>query len=402
MSKKTTGAKKTIAGCLALTAILSSSVLPVYANDNLKENTSAVSLEKENSDILVDSKLKEFNNLDKVHKYLDFDYKVPDYIKSNFSSALIRTEKYNDGNKTLELRFANQTKGSNYGYGSESYTLYEFKGEPIHCLKDIKYGDDNSVSNIQVSSESKSLNSIDGIYITITADIQYAGDDSKENQRNGKDYSKFFVFNKDGVYYSVEAIDFDGEEELKTEINKIASSLKKPEELQSANYVIDTSSDGFYGMDIYDKDDLNKAIEYLGYTPKFITEINDDIKIEDCHIFHSDSYGSKMTTFQCDYKYKGKGMVVFIQEKDNDNYGYEEVAKNGYDLQTDWDNDTQKKVPVEKLKWDSVDIYKYFDDCDNKYIYQWKIGDMYYFFETYFDGEKENVDDIARTLFDAK
>ena len=155
-------------------------------------------------------------------------------------------------------------------------------------------------------------------------------------------------------------------------------------------------------MDIYDKDDLNKAIEYLGYTPKFLTKINDDIKIENCHIFHSDSYGRKMTTFQCNYSYKGKGIVVFIQEKDNDNYGYEDVEKNGYDLQTDWDNNTQKKVPVEKLNWDNVDIYKYFDDCDNKYIYQWKIGDMYYFFETYFDGEKENVDDIARTLFDAK
>ena len=68
------------------------SAIPVYAND-LNDN---VIVEKDNSvlssndqtvcniselslnnNILIDSKLKEFYNLDKVRKYIGFDYKVP-------------------------------------------------------------------------------------------------------------------------------------------------------------------------------------------------------------------------------------------------------------------------------------------------------------------------------------
>ena len=61
------------------------------------------------------------------------------------------------------------------------------------------------------------------------------------------------------------------------------------------------------------------------------------------YIYHDDSYGSTITTFQCNYSYKDKGIVVFIQEKGNDNYGYNEVATNGYVTETDYENNTTEK-----------------------------------------------------------
>lgn len=388
---------KRIVGIIALGLILNINyVNAAMAEGNYCINSGGCVIGRIESDILIDSKVKEFEDLSKVGKYLNFDYKVPDYIKDGSTVSLIRVMKADNGNSYLQLNFSTKTDKYNYGSFDNTQSLYVFDGDAVESIKNIYSDGRDDISNLKVSQTSKKLGSVAGSYVTINADIK-----NIDNVADGKENIKYFVFNKDGINYAVESVDFNGEDDLNTEINKIASSLKKPNELKNSNYIIDRNFYGFESLDIYDKDDFIKAVDYLGYTPKFVTSIKDDIKINSCDIFHSNSYGKEMTTFQCDYSYKNKGIVVFIQEKGNDNYRYEDIATNGYDLQKDYENNTTKKVPVEKLNWNNTDVYKYFDDCDNKYIYQWKIGDMYYFFETYFEGEKENVDDIAKVLFEA-
>ncbi|HCW52483.1 MAG TPA: hypothetical protein DG753_01795 [Clostridium sp.] len=390
---------KALAGVLSLTSIFATASVPVYAENSTDTAVKSIAcLSNNNSDILVDSKLKEFNNLDKVGKYLNFDYKVPDYIKDGGAVSLIRIMKADDKNSYLQLNFSAKTDKEHYE-GTQS--LYEFAGDIEQNIKDIKYGDGSYVLSLQISKEDKTLGSVNGMYVILNADLNSSFYDKGTEKDRNNEYSKFFVFTKDGVNYAVDTTDFDGEDDLNTEINKIDSSLKSPCDAEASKYVVDEAYNGCFSLEVYDKDDLNKATEYLGYTPKFLPEISDDIKIVNCEVYQDDYNGSKMTKFQCNYSYKNDGVVVFIQEKGNDNYGYKDVATNGYVMQTDYENNTSKKVPVEKLNWNNVDVYKYFDDCDNKYIYQWKIGNMYYFFEIYFGGEKENVDTIAKTLFDS-
>lgn len=400
---------KRLAGIIALSIIVSSNMIPVHAAEltNLNSGVKAAECvnDSENNDIIVDSRLKEFYSLDKVHKYIDFDFKVPDYTQENYEPCLIRVEKYKDGNTNLQLEYMNKSIYDNTdneysmyaSYGAKMitsnwYSLYEFKGNPEQCLKDIKYGEGYDVLNIEVTKQEKKLGEINGMYITLAADVEDYSDDDLDKKTTPKEESKYYLFEKDDIYYAVETSDFKEEDNLNLELNKISSSLKNPAELTNQTYKIERDNDGYSSYEVYDKEDLSKAADIVGFTPKFITDINDDVKITNCDTFTCTKKGQEINTFQCNYSYKNDGIVVFIQEKDRDNYRYNECVNGSNSVKTDF----------EKLNWDNVDVYKYFEEGDNKYIYQWKVGNIYYFFETYFDGEKENVDDIARALFDAK
>ena len=183
------------------------------------------------------------------------------------------------------------------------------------------------------------------------------------------------------------------------EIGKIALSLKKPAEVTNISYVADykdtqlNQEDESYepSISIYDKEDLNKACEALGYTPKLPLKINDNIVISDAFTT-IDEFGKSLFSY---YSYKND-LLVFIQTKDKDRYKYEDIVSTGYST-------LGINVKADKLSMNGVDVYRYADNGDNKIIYQWKEDDMYYFFEIYYEnGAVEYADDVVKEFVEAQ
>lgn len=379
-----------IMSSLAVCTVLSG-IVPVYAID-LKADTEAESMilssavqnslensvlkEEDNSDIIINSRLKEFYNLDKIRKYTGFDYKVPDYVIDGNTVHVIRVYNEDDGISKLEIQFSNEKSG-------QWYSIEAFKGDPVETLtNEFK----ESFEGADVSTSSKNVSGIDGIYITIT--------DRCNQTIETRECCKYFAWKNDDVWYCMNYDNSLDGSISEDEIGKIANSLKNPSDISNVSYSL---SQEVYGgnessttMSIYDKDDLNKAQEILGYSPKLPLKINDNIVI-------SDAFADGNSLFSY-YSYD-KGTVVFIQTKEYDNYEYEHVAGTGYARE----NGETTKVKSDKLSMNGIDFYRHADKGDNKIVYQWKEDNMYYFFEIYYDNTSiENADDIVEEFVNAK
>lgn len=345
------------------------------SNDQTVCNVSELSL---NNNILIDSKLKEFYNLDKVRKYIGFDYKVPDYVIPGNEVHSIRVFNSDDGNNKLELEFSDKNS-------AKWYSIEAFRGDPVDTLtNEFKESFEDAI----VSTNSKTIDGIQGLYITLTDSTKYTFAKPES--------CKYFAWKDGDVWY---CMNYDNNEDGSIgegEIGKISNSLKNPKEIVNVNYSIDKEANGVPKslINIYDKDDLNKATEALGYTPKLPIKINDYIKISDSFT-NIDHMGKSLFSY---YSYD-KGTIVFIQTKDNDNYEYEEISRTGYARE----NGETTTVKADKLSIDGMDVYRYADKGDNKIVYQWKEDNMYYFFEIYYYNIGiENVDDIVKEFVDFK
>lgn len=347
---------------------------PAYAADlavNDRAEVTNVDNENKDSDIIIDSKLKEFANLDKVRKYLGFDYKLPDYAVDGYKVDLIRVCNPGDGNDSLEIYFKNSDK--------EFYPLNIFKNDPVELLtKDFEEG----YGKPEVTSTAKNIKGINGLCIT----LNHLADEDGSNGYG----EKYFVWQNDGIWYGV---NYGNELMSDDVIVKIADSLKKPEDLTNLKYVIDEDEHDYLktSIQIYDKEDLDKVKEVLGYSPKLPLQINDNIKVSHADLDNDD--GKILFSY---YSYD-KGTVVYIQSKDSD-YGYEDIAASGYVK----DNMLNSKIKADKLSINGVDVFRHIDDGDNKIIYHWKENDIYYFFEVYYQDQIENADDIVEQFIKAQ
>lgn len=383
-----------IMSSLAVCTVLSG-IVPVYAAD-LKADTEAESTilssavqnsvensglkEEDNSDIIINSRLKEFYNLDKIKKYTGFDYKVPDYVIDGSTVHVIRVFNEVDGSSKLEIQFSNKNSG-------QWYSIESFKGDPVETLtNEFK----ESFEEADVSTYSKNVSGIDGIYITIT--------DTSNKTIEARECCKYFAWKNDDVWYCMNYDNSLDGSISEDEIGKIANSLKNPSDISNVSYSL--SQEAYGGnessttMSIYDKDDLNKAEEILGYSPKLPLKINDNIVISDAFA-EAGEYGNSLFSY---YSYD-KGIVVFIQTKDHDNYEYKDVADTGYARE----NGQTTKVKADKISMNGIDVYRHADKGDNKIVYQWKEDNMYYFFEIYYDNTSiENSDDIVEEFVNAK
>lgn len=81
---------KILISFMLITSTFSGLTIPVFADDNnVNTITENVQTLNDENDIIADSDFKFLNNLDKVHKYLGYDYKVPDYIPDTLISAVL-------------------------------------------------------------------------------------------------------------------------------------------------------------------------------------------------------------------------------------------------------------------------------------------------------------------------
>lgn len=372
---------------LSLALIVATPVFSKYLQvDKYVEVENIECASNKDSKILIDSPIKQFVNLNKVGKYLDFDFKVPEYFGNDFFVSDILVTKSNIGTNYLTIYFTKTYKDNDDITLNDIWALYEFTGDISENIKSIQYENNKDYSNMQVSTEEKILGSVEGMYVTLSAESNV--------DNNVKETSEFFLFNKDGVNYVVRPEQFNDEENLNTEINKIATSLKSPYDIESEMYKIHTNN----YVPVFDEDDLNEAAKYIGFTPKFVSKINDDVKIEACNTFYGNPDKSANTSmFNCYYSFKDKENIIFIQDKGVDLYEYEYIATNGYATLEDLENNETKDIPVEKLTWNNIDVYKYFDESINLCRYQWKVDDIYYSL-TSSDG---SIDDIAKVFVEA-
>lgn len=146
---------------------------------------------------------------------------------------------------------------------------------------------------------------------------------------------------------------------------------------------------------IYDKDDLKKAKELLGFTPKFPININKDITIDRAKVRLSEDSDIKNEKFNYEFNmnYISKvdnlfqiGAVSFSQRKDSKNY-----------------DDAKKKV--NSIKIDGKEVFKYEETYEEseenkRYIYIWKENEVYC--EVSIGEGNGNSDEIAKEFINSK
>lgn len=363
---------------LTVCAALGSS-MPVYAavfsaKDNVKVDSAYAKAE---SDIIINSGVKEFFNLDKVKKYLAFDYKVPDYIIDGDIVKVIRVYNPADGNDKLEIQFCKKDSYTNW------YSIESFKDDPVEVLsKQFK----ESFGEADATVTDKSIKEIEGKYITIT--------DTSAKDSTKAECDKYFAWQNDNVWYCINYANNESGSISEDEIYKIASSLKNPDEVAGIKYYIDEENSEYVAptINIYDKDDLKKAVDVLGYTPKLPLKINDKIKVTDALLESVKDINILLSAYSYD-----KGALLFIQSK-FDVYGYEDIADSGYveDVQL---NSKQK---ADKLSINGRDVFRYKDTAENKIVYQWKENGIYYYFEIYYQNAIENADEVVGEFINAE
>lgn len=239
-------------------------------------------------------------------------------------------------------------------------------------------------AKVEISKKAISLGGINGYNITIFS--------------NGfQNIRKYFVWQNEGIWYSIEYGESGDVLELSIDdIGKVASSIKYVEDIKNVDYSVKkeflTETEPLL---IYDKDDLKKAKELLGFTPKFPININKDITIDRAKVRLSEDSDIKNEKFNYEFNmnYISKvdnlfqiGAVSFSQRKDSKNY-----------------DDAKKKV--NSIKIDGKEVFKYEETYEEseenkRYIYIWKENEVYC--EVSIGEGNGNSDEIAKEFINSK
>lgn len=400
-------------GCLVCTAATITSGVQVKALDfnNVSAIENSVMYAKENgSQFLIDSYEKQYSDASKAQKIAGFNYKLPDYAAKNcrfYGGTTV--EKISESNNIVNLSFsdADENKHSQ----NTRYEMYIFKGDPYETLKaerellykDNKYYDLNE-TNVYVQKEGgRTINGINGQVITITEESS-----ESDGMEASKSVEKYFVWNEDGICYALEyngTVKLEGKDDYvfdnlsDDDISNIAKSLKDIKDLKNVDY--NKQSEAFADItsliDIYDKEDLEKAKSMIGFNPKFPVNIKNDIKIDAAVAFKDKNNDYEM---EIDYS-KGDNDIVLTATKDNTKY--DESKKNGsynYKFYGEKSADyTIKTVQPDKLTIDNKEVYKGKEEEETVYI--WKEDSVYY--ELVFsDQSNQDTDSIAQVFIESK
>lgn len=325
------------------------------------------SIKKQEEDkFLIDSQIKLYNNLKKAEEIAGFKFKVPDYLPANYR-ALPMFNIMRNSDKANVLRIVFQKPA----HKVLDNKFFSFQASKENMEKVLKR-DAEEISEdtkVQISKREINLGGINGYNITI-----------KSICSNGsKNIRKYFVWQNEGIWYSIEYGCGESDDVLELsidDIGKVASSIKYVEDIKNVDYSVKKEFlTEIEPLLIYDKDDLKKAKELLGFTPKFPLNINKNITIDRAEVIlleDSDIKNEKFN-YELNMSYISKvdnlfliGAVSFSQRKDSKNY-----------------DDARKKV--NSIKIDGKEVFKYElyeeESKENKrlkeYIYIWKENGVY-------------------------
>lgn len=362
--------------CAAICSTLLCSYVPVYAADNNVTAAVEDSQEKD-SDIIADSEIKSFSDTSKLSKYLDFDYKLPDYIPDKAYISRISAERFAESkNNDLSISFDIDTSDDL----SDTYSIYAFKNDLMTEIKNLilsRSGDDEFPDE-NIKKESKTINGIKGFDISVYV-----------NEEN-TDFVNYFAWQEDDIWYVIQYSYFNTKLDY-DEVGKIAASLKSPSEIKNVKYKIDdfiyVDDDGSFRIGIYDTEDLQTALGMLeDFTPKVPLTLKNGMKLTDCSAYKN-MFNSTDYYYGFDESYTS-GYNYLLVKQSTDSSEYNLIKESG----STYDGDS-KKVDVSKIDLNDITLLKY---QYNKYwtTYCWKEGNIYY-------TASVNLDDDSKSLGDS-
>ncbi|WP_041701838.1 hypothetical protein [Gottschalkia acidurici] len=295
------GSYKMSAMSIAVLTLLGSVTVASADNNILNPSTDAsVSqnvIKKDDDDFKLSDTKYEFDRLDRVHDFVNFEFKVPTYLPSEYNLLNIIVNGVANGttHRTIDnlvsINFVKDYTG--YFAPRKQFEFLVSNETLVPHLKDIYENyhyrsSSNEAINVTVnySEEPMTISNVNGINLTIKSDhiaeeiIENFGTDSQKvvkldkPKEKGKKLSKYFIWNNEGIWYGVqyyhkyESIDSPEnntyfEELQKNDIEQMVLSLTNskniPKDIYKDKY---TSVDEHYdtGIRIYNKKDLIRKI----------------------------------------------------------------------------------------------------------------------------------------------
>lgn len=343
---------------------------------NMKGDTNvSATINKENNKFLIDSRVKVYDNFKKAEKIIGSKVKVPNYIPENYEAGpYFQVIKISDREYSLRKIFDNKE--------DLGFTFQASKENMEEVLKQIVEAEDKEFlgrssdteknqnqGKVESSKEAMNLAGINGSNITIKSILP--------NSR--QEIKKFFVWQNEGMWYSIgydkKAQTSIGSGSLMSisidEVGKIASSIKYIDDVKNVNYSAgeeeDISTESIT-LEIYDKEDLKRAKELLGFNPKFPLDINKEITINGAAVSISPSSDikNKKIDYELNTLYNVKiGYITFNQGKSSKKY--EDIKKKVNPIEIDGKKvfkyetyeeiELDKKLKVENYIWEENGSY---------------------------------------------
>ncbi|WML33145.1 M56 family metallopeptidase [Clostridium sp. OS1-26] len=404
-----------VACCIVASGIVLTNA--VNAKGMKADNIAAVSsnkdsVKKQESKFIIDSTLKSYHDMKKVQEVLGFKFKVPDFLPESCTPTdSFHVVKVSDKDNALQMFFSSKESkkaGNSFEFYVSKVNMEEFLKQDAENrnkqMQDVEIPNtskDNKAGKVEISKEAMNLAGINGSSITIKSTLP----------GNYNEICKFFVWQNEGMYYSIKYSQALGEgENLKKfvdistdDVGKVATSIKYIEAVKNVNYSIEREvSTELATLMIYDKEDLNKAKELLGFNPKLPLTINDDIKINSSAVgisgdsdIENKKINYELNTF---YSLKG-GYLTFTQGKNL--HDYESIKKNGY-IEVN-----KKEIKVQPLKIGDKEVFKYEDSFESELNKQSK-SEEYIWQESGFYckvsmcGQATDPDEIAKGFVNSK
>lgn len=407
---------KAALGCLVAAVVVCTNGITVNALDvnSVSSNNAYNQTSIENRhEFLVDSTVKSYEDINKVKEVSGFNFKLPDYVLEENTPASYQVIKVSDVSNAVQIYFYGKDMDS-----KKDFSLKIFQGDPVDVLKKIdeahsayKNGD-NIESNIQ---EAK-MGEIQGknVTLTITSPKQIInGYELPETQM----VEKNFVWEDDGISYALcyskvfmqEGKTANVTEISQDEVDKIFISIKSLDELKNVDYTVDLNEGEELStetgiMSIYDKDDVKKAEEILGFNPNMPLTVN-SINIQDSIVgLTSDSdVENNNINYELNNFYKdGKNMMTFSQSKHDTFDRYATAKDKGYIYVN------EININTEKIYIDGNEVYRDMEkDVDQENSketisvgYFWQKDGIYYAL-TIFNTDGYH-DEIAKEFINSK
>ena len=408
-------------GCLVCTVVTLTNGLQVNALDinNIPKLENKVVYNNDKPKFLVDSDSKYYADMNKVEKVAGFKYKLPDYVVDSYEAKSGGTvQKILENENAVEVFFHNTDESAK----AWNYKMIISKCDSSEAIKKIEKEHNGGVSkdiSINVDKKDTSINGLDGQIVTVVTECP-EWSDGEYTFSATKETGKYFVWNEDGVNYSINYNStFESNNMTSTfvdisndNISNIIKSLKDIDKLTNVNYSKEQElSTETAVMAIFDEEDLQKAKSIIGFNPKFPVNINDDIKISQADInitFDSDIENNKLF-YDMWMRYEMNDGNFITLTSAQKNYQYDEIKENGYFNTEEYDIEKQEAIPLkisaEKINLGNREVYKSREENkDNNLIlhdYFWEEDGIFYEL-TIWNKSEDSVDAIAELFINSQ
>lgn len=408
--------KKTILSCMMIAAITASNCSVVKAADTnnitLTATSSSLSLNGEHK-FIIDAPLKAYDDINKAEQVAGFKFKVPNFLPEGNKLGAIQVRKVMDKENIVQIYYEGPNEVP------FEITFQVSRTEHVAALKKMESEKMGTTKNLKIEAkeEAMKLGEINGKSVTLSITSP------SEKLKNGiiteefTEIYKYFVWENEGLSYSVKyssVIKKDNKTSKNSlnlsedTIKKIAESIKYPEEAKGVDYspVKREISTEIGVMDIYDKEDLEKAKGLLGFNPKLPLKINEDISIKNSGVgisYDSDIKNNKINYELNNFYSNRNGSITFSEVKNPAEYN--EIKKNGYCSIENWKTNKIMQLKADKLNINNKEVFKYevksIEEGDASSMhYIWNEEGIYY--SVIFFGNTQNTDETVKAFVNSK